>query len=647
MKKLWTCILVIMILLAAWACAAGMPEFSGGWDELSLTERGDSYIARKGGSHAILDIRGNVIYESDAAFYAGFTGFGEAGWAPLLVGDRFIALSSDGSLRLPGTFDYISTAGLSGMYACRQDGKWGIITPGGSILFDPVFDSVDLSADPDIFLVSRDGKYGYVTFTGDYLTEIRFKTACPFRGEYALVQEGGKYGYIDRSGGYFIENTLHHAGEFNGGYAIVTPEEGKTGVINAAGDYILAAEYESVTRFTRLNAVMAQKDGESIACNLYPEYVLEAGSPSAAHPFEKPFTAVSVGAEGDAVADANGRILLGPMDRIEIRADGVVEAYATKNDRQPLRLTIDDAGNTFPVETVPAGFDFEDYYPNEGEKVARPVTAPSLNKRASKKHPLPNVDGDKDIMPLFSALVQATYPESTRYSDEHTIEQTAFSASGGSYYYKRLVRGDADIIFTRDPDEYQLSLLENGGVEAVFTPIAMEAFVFMANADNPAEGLTLDEIRQIYAGSITRWDELGVSGPGSIIAYRRTRYSDTEKWFCAITGDEGTDAEAVDYTNLPGAIGYGERFCCADRLGKGIKQLSVDGVFPSEANIRSGDYPYAFTIYAVTRKGDDNPNTAAFLEWIQSDEGMELVEKSGYVPWYEAEIDLGSFDDPA
>ena len=36
-------------------------------------------------------------------------------------------------------------------------------------------------------------------------------------------------------------------------------------------------------------------------------------------------------------------------------------------------------------------------------------------------------------------------------------------------------------------------------------------------------------------------------------------------------------------------------------------------------------------LYAVTRKGETNPNVQIFLDWITGEQGQELVEKSGYV----------------
>ena len=89
---------------------------------------------------------------------------------------------------------------------------------------------------------------------------------------------------------------------------------------------------------------------------------------------------------------------------------------------------------------------------------------------------------------------------------------------------------------------------------------------------------------------------------------------------------------SVEYQNSANAIGYSFRFYVTGLMQADVKLLAIDGVEPTVENITSGAYPLITQVYAVTRKGEENPNVAAFLAWVQSDQGMELIEKSGYVP---------------
>ena len=69
-----------------------------------------------------------------------------------------------------------------------------------------------------------------------------------------------------------------------------------------------------------------------------------------------------------------------------------------------------------------------------------------------------------------------------------------------------------------------------------------------------------------------------------------------------------------------------------------IRLLALDGVEPSRETIRDGSYPVSNNFYAVTAApvGEPAPHQTddtlgAFLNWILSDQGQELIEKTGYV----------------
>ncbi|HJF33212.1 MAG TPA: hypothetical protein K8V56_15735, partial [Sporosarcina psychrophila] len=56
----------------------------------------------------------------------------------------------------------------------------------------------------------------------------------------------------------------------------------------------------------------------------------------------------------------------------------------------------------------------------------------------------------------------------------------------------------------------------------------------------------------------------------------------------------------------------------------------IEGIEPSSETIQSEDYPLTADIYAVTA-GSDNPHIEEFIDWILSDQGQAIIEKTGYV----------------
>jgi len=62
-----------------------------------------------------------------------------------------------------------------------------------------------------------------------------------------------------------------------------------------------------------------------------------------------------------------------------------------------------------------------------------------------------------------------------------------------------------------------------------------------------------------------------------------------------------------------------------------VKMLSLNGVYPSAENIRNGSYPIIAEFYAIYRADNNNPNIPVLIDWLLSEEGQTLIEKSGYV----------------
>ncbi|WP_213421236.1 substrate-binding domain-containing protein [Bhargavaea massiliensis] len=283
------------------------------------------------------------------------------------------------------------------------------------------------------------------------------------------------------------------------------------------------------------------------------------------------------------------------------------------------------------------GVDLYEYAPfMDGSK------AVSLEEPASfeMEGDLPVIDGATALYPMYAAFAQAVYPE----KDYDPYMSEVMSNRTGQAY-ESLINGEVDLIFVAGPSEAQLERARQAGKELKLTPIGKEAFVFFVNKSNPVKGLTQEEIRGIYSGTIINWKEVGGKSE-EIRAYQRPPDSGSQTALEAFMGDtpimeapteqtadlmSGIIEDVADYRNYGGAIGYTFRFYSQSMIGNhDVRLLAVDGVEPTADNIRSGDYPVVSELYAITA-GTDNPNVQPFIEWILSEEGQEIVEETGYV----------------
>ncbi|MFJ8064990.1 PstS family phosphate ABC transporter substrate-binding protein [Psychrobacillus sp. NPDC096426] len=289
------------------------------------------------------------------------------------------------------------------------------------------------------------------------------------------------------------------------------------------------------------------------------------------------------------------------------------------------------------IPTVEAEVNVYDYMPfSDSGKIA------TLDYDATLKltEDLPKMDGATALYPLYSAFVQATYPEKdyNPYESEVMVNTTPDA-------YSHLMQGEVDMIFAAAPSQSQTKTAKQNGKELKMTPIGREAFVFFVHQKNPISDLSMEQIKNIYAGKVTNWQEVGGLND-NIRAFQRPADSGSQSALEHLMGDlpimeaptediasgmGGIINEVSQYKNYKNAIGYTFRFYSTEMVqNKKIKLLEIDGIAPTKETIRSGEYPIASEFYIVTA-GTDNPNVEKFIAWILSPQGQELIEKTGYI----------------
>ena len=257
---------------------------------------------------------------------------------------------------------------------------------------------------------------------------------------------------------------------------------------------------------------------------------------------------------------------------------------------------------------------------------------------------LPRIDGAAAFFPVYSAYVNAVYPDSIDLS--LISDDNVFLYNNTSRGYSILAQKKSDIFFGVYPSEDQLYYAEHFGTEFVFTPIGDEAFVFFTHKDNPVDNLTIEQVKAIYSGEITNWKEVGGNNV-PIKAYQRNSGSGSQSMMERFMGDtplmippkhqvqdlmSGIIDKVTDYQNRHSAIGFSYRYYLTGIMSNpDVKLLKIEGVAPTNENIRNRSYPIRTPIYAVTYEGQENENVQIFLDWVLGPQGQELLEKSGYV----------------
>jgi phosphate transport system substrate-binding protein len=188
-------------------------------------------------------------------------------------------------------------------------------------------------------------------------------------------------------------------------------------------------------------------------------------------------------------------------------------------------------------------------------------------------------------------------------------------------------------------------------VELDLQVVALDAFVFLVSAENSLDQLSMDAIRDIYSGRVTRWSQLGASigagGPDSdwINAYSRNPNSGSQELMERLVMHEMEMIDAPDMmlpsmmgplnaiAGDPSGIGYSVYYYAEHMLPtEGVKLIRVDGVSPTSTSIAHRSYPLATRVYAVIRRGLRGSHGAVLLrDWLLTTGGQDVVDESGYV----------------
>ena len=242
---------------------------------------------------------------------------------------------------------------------------------------------------------------------------------------------------------------------------------------------------------------------------------------------------------------------------------------------------------------------------------------------------LPKLDGAAALFPIMSSVAYSIFPESAvHYVDNDFTSDSALQYHNTRGAFKGIVDGTVDIALCASPNKEQVQYGLDNGVELELTPIGREAFVFIVNTKNPVDNLTMKELKDIYKGNITNWKQVGGKNrPINVI--QRNKGSGSQTALEKLVGDE---IKSNYFGPFGASLGFSFRYYVEELTEHGhIKMLSLEGVYPNKENVQNNSYPIVSNFYAVTRKGETNPNVQKVLDFILSPTGQEIINETGYV----------------
>lgn len=244
------------------------------------------------------------------------------------------------------------------------------------------------------------------------------------------------------------------------------------------------------------------------------------------------------------------------------------------------------------------------------------------------------VSGSDTMFELTSKLAE-------EYMKGHPGFSVKVEGGGTAAGIKQLIMGEIDICTASrnlKPDEAKQLADYYGSLGLVFL-IAKDALSIYLHPNNSVDNLTFDQLKKIFVSDIENWKSVG--GIDTIITpVIRNPNSGTYLYFKdhVLDGDEyaensvviPTTKEIVKYVEKNvNAIGYGGM----GYTGK-IKHIRIDGVEPTEANVRNDTYPIIRYLHFFTSKTPGG-EAKKFIDWVLSPSGQSVVRKAGFIPLWE------------
>jgi len=241
------------------------------------------------------------------------------------------------------------------------------------------------------------------------------------------------------------------------------------------------------------------------------------------------------------------------------------------------------------------------------------------------------IQGSTTVLPIAQRCAE-------EFMKEHPEANISVRGGGSGVGIAALIDGTIDIATaSRAMKTKELKKARVNGINPVAHVVARDAIAVILHPQNPVNNLTKSQLKAIYTGAISRWNEVGGSSD-VIVVVSRDVASGTFEVFNELALDKqrvrpdalmqaSNQAVVNIVASTNGAIGY----VGLGYLSKEVKPIAIDGVMPSVATAKSGAYLLARSLYMYT---DGKPKGLAkeFIDFVLGPKGQKIVKEEGFVP---------------
>ncbi len=259
-----------------------------------------------------------------------------------------------------------------------------------------------------------------------------------------------------------------------------------------------------------------------------------------------------------------------------------------------------------------------------------PVQAQSTTSNAT--FPIPTSLPGGTVVEVDGSSSMAVINESLKKQFTQKFPGTTidFAENGSDAAVKALLDGKVNLAAVGRP----LTAQEKAK-GLILVPVSREKIAIIVGADNPFKGnVTFEQFAGMFRGEITDWSQVG-GQPGKIRFIDRPETSDTRrslstyKVFQVAPFENGATTTRVAQDNTASVVKElgtdGIGYAIADQVKNqpGVRVLEMHGTLPDDPR-----YPYSQPRGYVYKQGIKDPATLAFLGFVTSKPGQEIVQQA-------------------
>ncbi|MDO7786018.1 phosphate ABC transporter substrate-binding protein [Desulforamulus aquiferis] len=251
--------------------------------------------------------------------------------------------------------------------------------------------------------------------------------------------------------------------------------------------------------------------------------------------------------------------------------------------------------------------------------------APKEEEKAAGLSGSITIAGSTSVQPLSEELAEA-------FMSKNSGVTINVQGGGSSAGIKAAKEGAAQI----GASSRELKSEEKDGINEYM--IALDGIAVVVNSKNEINELTMEQIQKIFTGEVTNWKDFGgqdaaitvvnrEAGSGTYGAFEELVIGSDKKYTDKALTQPSTGAVRTTVAGDVNAIGY----ISLGSLNDEVKGIKVDGVEPTVENVKSGAFKISRPFLYLT-KGEPNEVSKAFIDFVMSAEGQNIVKDAHFIP---------------